>query len=79
MRTVFHEQLDALTSAIAELCDQTATMMQQATEALLHANLQTAEDVIDRRDDIDRECAALEATSQFWRARPPSPAICEPF
>lgn len=69
MRTVFHEQLDALTSGIADLCDHTAVMMQQATEALLHPNVVAAEHVIDCRDDIDRKCAALEADTFTILAR----------
>lgn len=63
MRTVFHEQLDALNDGIADLCDRVAAMMQVATDALLHADLDAAEHVIGRRDDIDHRCTALEANT----------------
>lgn len=69
MRTVFHEQLDALNDGIADLCDRTAAMMQLATDALLHADLGAAEHVIDRRHDIDAKCAALEADTFTILAR----------
>jgi len=60
MRTVFHEQLDTLNENVADLCERTAAMMKLATEALLYADLEASERVIDRRDDVDRLCAALE-------------------
>jgi len=60
MRTVFHEQLDTLNENVADLCERTADMMRLATEALLYADLEASERVIDRRDDVDRLCAALE-------------------
>lgn len=69
MRTVFHEQLDALNDGIADLCDRAAAMMQIATDALLHADLDAAEHVIDRRHDIDTKCSALEADTFSILAR----------
>ncbi|MDR3659366.1 MAG: phosphate signaling complex protein PhoU [Mycobacterium sp.] len=61
MRTAFHEQLDALNEGIAVLCERAGTMMQLATEALLHANVDAAEHVIGHRGDIDHACTAREA------------------
>lgn len=62
MRTVFHEQLDALTGGIADLCEHAAMTMQLATDALLHADVEAADQVIARRDELDHGAAALEAT-----------------
>lgn len=69
MRTVFHEQLDALNDGIADLCDRTAAMMQIATDALLHTAVDAAEHIIDLRDGIDAQCAALEADTFTILAR----------
>lgn len=69
MRTVFHEQLDTLNESVADLCEHTATMMQLATDALLHADLVASECVIDRLDDVGRQCAALEANTFTLLAR----------
>ncbi|WP_285034141.1 phosphate signaling complex protein PhoU [Mycolicibacterium sp. lyk4-40-TYG-92] len=69
MRTVFHEQLDTLNENVAGLCERAAVMMQLATVALLNADLEASERVIDRRDDIDRQCAALESDTFTLLAR----------
>ena len=52
MRTVFHAQLDALTTAIAEMCALAGRAMQNATQALLQADLVLAEGVISEHDKI---------------------------
>ncbi|MUL66052.1 phosphate transport system regulatory protein PhoU [Mycobacterium sp. CBMA 234] len=69
MRTAFHEQLDALNEGIAVLCERTGAMIQLATDALLHADVEAAEHVIDHRDDIDHACAAREADAFVILAR----------
>lgn len=46
MRKAFHEQLDALTSSIAEMCGLAGAAMERATQALLQADLLLAEQVI---------------------------------
>lgn len=69
MRTVFHEQLDTLNEGVADLCERTAAMMQLATDALLHADLDASETVIGRLDEVDRQCAALEADTFTLLAR----------
>jgi phosphate transport system protein len=46
MRTAFHEQLDALSADIADICGMAGTAMERATQALLQADLVLAEDVI---------------------------------
>jgi phosphate transport system protein len=51
MRTAFHEQLDALTAAIADMCGVAGQAMQDATQALLAADAALAERVIGGHDD----------------------------
>ena len=46
MRTAFHEQLDALTHSIGDMCGLAGIAMQRATEALLEADVALAETVI---------------------------------
>jgi phosphate transport system protein len=60
VRTLFHQQLDALHEGIAGLCAHTGVAMSQATDALLAPDLQLAEAVIDSYRDIRRQCARLE-------------------
>ena len=60
MRTAFQEQLAALTTGMAELCELSGNAMQQATHALLEADLSVAEDVLDRNEDITYRCGRLE-------------------
>jgi phosphate transport system protein len=50
MRTAFHEQLDALTRSIGDMCGLAGTAMQQATEALLEADIVSAEIVITNQE-----------------------------
>jgi phosphate transport system protein len=52
MRTAFHEQLDALTAAIADMCGVAGQAMQDATQALLAADAALAERVIGGHDDM---------------------------
>jgi phosphate transport system protein len=52
MRTVLHQQLDTLTTTIAELCDAAGRAVQGATQALLHADVALAERVISEHDKI---------------------------
>ncbi len=46
MRTAFHDQLHSLTVTLSQMCDLAGLVMERATEALLHADLQLAEQVI---------------------------------
>lgn len=46
MRTAFHQQLDALASEVADMCGLAGTAMENATQALLQADLPLAELVI---------------------------------
>lgn len=60
MRTAFHQQLDALTASIADICQLAGSAMQKATQALLQADLVLAEEVISCHDDIVLRAHRLE-------------------
>jgi phosphate transport system protein len=52
MPSAFHQRLDTLTTAIAEMCTLASRAMQDATHALLHADAALAERVIAEHDEI---------------------------
>jgi phosphate transport system protein len=52
MRTAFHEQLDSLTEMLSNMCGLAGLAMDRATQALLHADLAMAEQVIGDHDQL---------------------------
>ena len=52
MRTAYHEQLDALTAQLGEMCAMAGVAMEHATRALLQADLGLAEQVMSDHDQI---------------------------
>jgi phosphate transport system protein len=54
MRTAFHDQLDALTNTLSQMCGIAGTAMERATQALLQADLVVAEQVITDHDQLVR-------------------------
>src|ERR1700693_1713876 len=52
MRTAYHDQLDALTAQLGEMCGKSGVAMKRATQALLQADLMLAEQVITDHDQI---------------------------
>ena len=46
MRSAFHDQLDALTQTLGQMCELAGLAMERATQALLQADLVVAEQVI---------------------------------
>lgn len=60
MRDVYQDQLTGLADALADMCQQTAVAMEHATHALLHADLQLAEQVIADDAGIDELRVAAE-------------------
>ncbi|OBG39514.1 phosphate signaling complex protein PhoU [Mycobacterium sp. E3198] len=60
MRTAFHEQLDALNEQLADMCGRAGLSMQNATQALLDADLALAERVIDEQGRLAEMSAAAE-------------------
>jgi phosphate transport system protein len=61
MRSAFHEQLDALTSSIGDMCGFAGTAMHQATGALLDADIILAETVISEHRSLVIEAAQAES------------------
>ena len=60
MRTAYHERLAALTEQLAETCGLTATAMERATQALLHADVVLAEQVITDHERVAGMSAAAQ-------------------
>lgn len=52
MRTAFHEQLDALTELLSNMCGIAGLAMDRATQALLEADLAKAEQVFTDHDQL---------------------------
>src|ERR1700692_1047685 len=52
MRTAYHDQLDALTAQLGEMCGKAGVAMERATQALLQADLMLAEQVITDHEQI---------------------------
>jgi phosphate transport system protein len=60
MRTAYHEQLDALTHQLAEMCRMAGVAMERATQALLQADLVLAEQVIGDHEKLVSASARAE-------------------
>ena len=52
MLTAFHEQLDSLIETLSQMCRLAGVAMEQATEALLNADLSVAEEVIGNHERL---------------------------
>src|SRR5215207_2948274 len=63
MRTTYHEQLSALCAEIGEMCGLAASAMENATHALLQADLAMAEQVITDHDRLAEMGRHVEATA----------------
>jgi len=63
MRTAYHEQLNALTNQLAEMCRMAGIAMERATQALLQADLVLAEQVIGDHENIIAASARAEETA----------------
>ncbi|MGE0214322.1 phosphate signaling complex protein PhoU [Mycolicibacterium sp.] len=63
MRTAYHEQLDALTSQLGEMCGLAGAAMERATQALLQADLALAEQVITDHEQIAAMSARAEESA----------------
>ena len=61
MRAAFHEQLDALTRSIGDMCGLAGTAMQQATQSLLEADIVLAEIVVSDQDNLAIQAARAES------------------
>ena len=54
MRAAFHEQLDSLTETLSQMCGLAGLAMERATQALLQADLDSAEKVIGDHEHLAR-------------------------
>jgi phosphate transport system protein len=63
MRTAYHDQLDALTTQLGEMCGMAGIAMERATQALLQADLALAEQVITDHEQISSMSARCEETA----------------
>jgi phosphate transport system protein len=63
MRTAYHDQLDALTTQLGEMCGMAGIAMERATQALLQADLALAEQVITDHEQISLMSAHSEETA----------------
>jgi phosphate transport system protein len=54
VRAAFHEQLDSLTETLSQMCELAGAAMERATQALLQADLLSAEQVITDHDHLAR-------------------------
>src|ERR1700756_2460658 len=63
MRTAYHDQLDALTAQLGEMCGMAGIAMERATQSLLQADLILAEQVITDHEQISALSAQSEETA----------------
>jgi phosphate transport system protein len=63
MRTAYHDQLDALTEQLGEMCGLAGAAMERATQALLQADLVLAEQVISEHEQITVRSARAEESA----------------
>jgi phosphate transport system protein len=63
MRTAYHEQLDALTDQLGDMCGLAGAAMERATQALLQADLVLAEQVITDHEQIAAMSAKAEESA----------------
>jgi phosphate transport system protein len=71
MRDIYHDELDDIGSSVQRMTDLVAIAIERATEALLDANLATAEQVISDdpqvdaiREDLEDRCFQIVARQQ---------------
>ena len=60
VREGFHQDLRSLTAIIAEMCEQAGLAMERATQALLQADLELAEQVITELQELAPRVAGIE-------------------
>src|SRR3982074_3339591 len=63
MRTAYHEQLDALTTQLGEMCGLAGVVMESDTQALLQADLVLAEQVVPDHEQIAAMSAKAEESA----------------
>jgi phosphate transport system protein len=69
MRNAFQEELDAISADLVSMCELTASAMDRATTALMDADLDIAESVIVKDEEVDRIQRQLEERAYDLLAR----------
>jgi phosphate transport system protein len=69
MRDLYHEELDSIGATLIEMTGLVASALNQATDALLNADLQLAEKVISGDDQVDALRESLDARALDLLAR----------
>ncbi len=69
MRDVYHEELDSIGATLIEMTGLVATALNQATSAIMNADLQLAEKVIAADDQVDALQKALDGRALDLLAR----------
>ncbi|HET9173539.1 MAG TPA: phosphate signaling complex protein PhoU [Actinospica sp.] len=69
MRDLYHEELDSIGATLIEMTGLVATALNQATDALLNAELQLAEKVISGDEQVDALRESLDARALDLLAR----------
>ncbi|MBR7833566.1 phosphate signaling complex protein PhoU [Actinospica durhamensis] len=69
MRDVYHEELDSIGATLIEMSGLVASALNQATTAIMNADLQLAEKVIAADDQVDALQKALDARALDLLAR----------
>lgn len=78
MRKLFHEQLDSVTDELVQMTRLVGSAINRATQALLDADLQLAESVIEGDEAVDALAArSMTSVSRSRLDKPPSPPTCE--
>ncbi|HWG22647.1 phosphate signaling complex protein PhoU [Actinospica sp.] len=69
MRDLYHEELDSIGATLIEMTGLVASALDQATDALLNADLQTAEKVISGDEQVDALRESLDGRALDLLAR----------
>jgi phosphate transport system protein len=75
MRTAYHAELARLTEHLGEMCGLAGVAMEHATQALLHADLVLAEQVLSDHDKIAAMSAAAEENAFVLLAPLQAPVV----
>src|SRR5215207_5858517 len=69
MRNAFREELEAISADLVSMCELTASAMDRATTALMDGDLDIAESVIAKDEEVDRIQRQLEERAYDLLAR----------
>ncbi|HJY24626.1 MAG TPA: phosphate signaling complex protein PhoU, partial [Actinomycetes bacterium] len=69
MRAAFYDELEAVTADLVSMCELSASAMDRATTALMDSDLDIAESVIEKDEEVDRLQRQLEERAYDLLAR----------